>query len=118
MSEIRMELVTYDEAREICETMGYSFIDVIEDDGKIFLIADNNETDIPDEDIQINQPKNTVVFTQTSTGKMYVANKNSCGYATTFNIAQAKKFKTSDAIRKAFFMTKRGSHKWLTYKIS
>ena len=99
--EIRMEIANEVEAREYCRIQGYGFIRCYmgygEDQGKLMMLAE--QTAIK-EGIDIDyyeEPDDTRIFTITSTGKMYVADKKKCSYATTFDPLNAKLIKYSKA---------------------
>lgn len=120
-----MEVLSETEAIMYCAANGYKFIKCYmgkqSNEGKLMMLAidENSNTskiDIPDE--LIPEPKDTVIFTIISTGKMYVGkrNKNNIN-GMVFSADQAVKFTKSEAEVKAIQMSKRGNHYWRTWRM-
>lgn len=129
MKEIRIEVVTEEEAIELCENLGYKFVECIWENGvvgdRLMLLAidpkapaEISEEELKEIDKQLYEnEKNTVIFAVTSSGKMYVADKKKCNFGTTFKIAEAQLFTKAEAEKKAHFMTIKGSYYWIAWTI-
>lgn len=128
MKEIRMEVATETDAIEFCVENNYNFVKCYwgkgDNAGKLMMLAlDPNgistfsSTD-EFEECYIEEPKDAIVFTLTSTGRMYVADKTKCSFPTTFYLAQAKYFKYSEAKSKAKFMCKNGKYSWRALRVT
>ena len=126
MSEIRMEVLSESEAMELCHVYGYKFLETYDgagdNYGKLMMLADDGRSDDMDkymyqyEDLPVIKEYNTCIYTDTATGRMYLADKNKCKYATTFDIAKARKLTEKEAKIKAAMMCKNGSYSWRTLK--
>lgn len=126
MKEIRMEVATELEAIEFCNENGYEFIKCYygrgDNTGKLMMLAlDKNNNCITyrrDEHKYNDDVEDTIIFANTSTGRMYVADMKKCSYPTTFQFAQAKYFKYNAAYKKATFMCKNGSYSWRALRVN
>ena len=126
MSKIEMEVLSYEEALEICEANGYEFkgCELENRDGSptYILYADNpngyseDESDYIEEEV-LEPKKNCVVCTPMPTGTMYVAAHVVQGSGCTFNVTDAKRFSQSDADAKAYNMNKHGGYNWRVLKV-
>lgn len=124
MREVRMEVVSEEEARHYCQMNGYEFVRCYmgkqQNAGKLMMLALDKykKGQIYIDGMAPLDIKNTIIFADTIHGKMYVAprNKNNVK-GTTFSIAQASRFTAESAEAKAFQMRKRGSYNWRTMKI-
>jgi hypothetical protein len=129
VKELRIEVLSEEEALEFCEVNGYKFIECIWENGvvgeRLMLLAidpkapaELSEEELREIDKQLYEnEKNTVIFAVTSSGKMYVADNQKCSFGTTFKIGEAKRFTEAEAKKKAHFMTIKGSYCWVAWKI-
>ena len=122
LSDIRIEVTSEHEAMEYCQDNGLKFIECIEEDGSLFLLAeDPNKTSTVDDglypDIVIDEPKNTVIFTYYpgTNNKMYYVGKK--GRNVSFELVDATRYTESAASQKVYFMNKNGSYHWKTQKV-
>lgn len=112
-----MEVVSESEALEICKSNGYDFIGIeYGSQGNLVLVANKLKNNF-EKYQNATSSNNTVVYAETGTGRMYLADRSKSSYATTFNIAHAKRFKSTEASQKAYMMTVKGTYNWKTLKL-
>lgn len=118
--EIRIEVISEIEARELCIANNWDFQYCYEgrgpNAGKFMMKAyDNNywsTKEMYDTEDYIEPKKNFIIATHTDTGLMFIGNKS-----VTYKISEALKFTEKDARRKAYFMNKKRNYKWITIKV-
>lgn len=129
MREVRMEVVSLEEALQYCTVNNLTFIKCYQGKqanlGKLMMLAID---EYPQGQLTIKgmgdlvakpkEEKNTIIFCNHSDSKMFVTRKTSMNrYGVTFDITQAQKFTRSEAEAKAFSMRKHGRYNWTPWTL-
>lgn len=116
--EIRMEVVSHEEALEYCETHGIEFEETYIEDGKLMMlgcikgVADDIEYEKHLDTLYNKTIKDTYICTSTIHGTMYLADMKKCAMGTTFKRELAQKFTWATASKRVVFMNRSGAYNW------
>ena len=121
MTEVRIEVVNEDEAREYCKLHNLEFVTCyFNDDNNLMMLATSEHEELSEEEEkyleeQYNKTvKDCVVFYVTDSGtRLYIGNDNGL----TADIGGAKKFTYKDARLKAIHATRTGNYTWKFFKL-
>ncbi|MBR1453149.1 MAG: hypothetical protein IJ593_00665 [Lachnospiraceae bacterium] len=124
MSEVRLEVLSEEEALDICNICGYKFIKVYDgkgvNSGRLMMLAETGDTNdkvfgsgVNSTVKNVEKPKNYVIYAFASNGsKMYIPDKTKCKKTVAFRLVDAKQFKDDDAYTKVKMLNKHGKYQW------